>query len=48
MNEAMNTRNAPPGWWLVTSREPNESLSLLCAILAVVWLGAVVVRSRRG
>ena len=38
-----------PGWWLVTVAlgEPNLTLSLLCAIFAVAWLGAVVVLSRR-
>jgi hypothetical protein len=28
--------------------EPNTTLGLLCAIFAVVWLGGVVVLSRRG
>ena len=39
-----------PGWWLVTVAigEPNETLSLLCAIFAVLWIGAVVVLARRG
>lgn len=39
-----------PGWWLVTVAigEPNETLSLLCAIFAVLWMGAVVVLARRG
>jgi hypothetical protein len=39
-----------PGWWLVTVAlgEPNETLSLLCAIFAALWVGAVVVLSRRG
>jgi uncharacterized membrane protein len=39
-----------PSWWLVTVAlgEPNETLSLLCAIFAVLWVGAVVVLSRRG
>jgi hypothetical protein len=39
-----------PGWWLVTVAigEQNETLALLCAIFAVLWVGAVVVLSRRG
>ena len=39
-----------PGWWLVTIAigEPNTTLSLLCAIFALAWVGAVVVLSRRG
>ena len=39
-----------PTWWLVTVSlgEPNETLSLLCAIFAVLWVGAVLVLSRRG
>jgi hypothetical protein len=39
-----------PGWWLVTVAvgEQNETLSILCAIFAVLWAGAVVVLSRRG
>jgi hypothetical protein len=39
-----------PGWWLVTVAigEQNETLSILCAIFAVLWLGAVVVLARRG
>jgi hypothetical protein len=39
-----------PGWWLVTvaSGEPNATLSLLCAIFALSWIGAVVVLPRRG
>jgi hypothetical protein len=38
-----------PGWWLVTVAlgEPNVTLSLLCAIFALAWLGAAVVLSRR-
>jgi hypothetical protein len=38
-----------PGWWLVTVAlgEPNITLSVLCAIFAVTWIGAVVVLSRR-
>jgi hypothetical protein len=36
-----------PTWWLVTVAlgEQNETLSILCAIFAVLWVGAVV---RRG
>ena len=39
-----------PVWWLVTVAigEPNTTLSLLCAIFALAWLGGVVVLSRRG
>jgi hypothetical protein len=39
-----------PGWWLVTVAigEPNETLSVLCAIFAVLWVGAVMVLARRG
>jgi hypothetical protein len=39
-----------PAWWLVTVAlgEPNETLSLLCAVFAVLWVGAVLVLSRRG
>jgi hypothetical protein len=39
-----------PAWWLVTVAigEPNTTLSLLCAIFAAAWVGAVVVLSRRG
>jgi hypothetical protein len=38
-----------PAWWLVTVAigEPNTTLSLLCAIFAVTWIGAVLVLSRR-
>jgi hypothetical protein len=28
--------------------EQNETLSILCAIFAVLWLGSVVVLARRG
>jgi hypothetical protein len=39
-----------PGWWLATvpAGDPNPTLSALCAIFALTWLGAVVVYSRRG
>jgi hypothetical protein len=38
-----------PGWWLVTvaQGDPNETLSALCAIFAVVWVGAAIVLPRR-
>jgi hypothetical protein len=32
----------------VAIREPNETLSILCAIYAVLWVGAVVALARRG
>lgn len=39
-----------PGWWLVTvaQGEPDETLSALCAVFAVAFLGACVVLPRRG
>jgi hypothetical protein len=39
-----------PGWWLVTVAmgEQNETLSILCAIYAALWVGAAVVLARRG
>ena len=38
-----------PGWWLVTvaQGEPSETLSVLCAVFAVSFLGAVIVLARR-
>jgi len=38
-----------PGWWLVTVAlgEPNITLSVLCAVFALVWPATVVVLSRR-
>jgi len=38
-----------PAWWLVTvaTGEPNTTLSLLCAVFALSWIGAVIVLSRR-
>ena len=38
-----------PAWWLVTVAigEPNTTLSLLCTIFALSWIGAVIVLSRR-
>ena len=38
-----------PGWWLVTvaQGDPNETLSVLCAVFAVVWVGAAIVLPRR-
>jgi hypothetical protein len=37
------------GWWLVTvaSGDPDETLSALCAIFAVAWMGAAIVLPRR-
>jgi hypothetical protein len=39
-----------PIWWLVTiaQGEPNNVLSLCCAIFGVSFIGAVVVLARRG
>jgi hypothetical protein len=39
-----------PGAWLVTvaQGDPNQALSLMCAVFAVAFIGAVVVLSRRG
>jgi 4-amino-4-deoxy-L-arabinose transferase-like glycosyltransferase len=39
-----------PGWWLVTvaQGDPNETLSLLCAIFGVSFILAIVVVARRG
>jgi hypothetical protein len=38
-----------PGWWLITVArgEPNDTLSALGAIFAVVWIGATVFYARR-
>ena len=38
-----------PGWWLITvaQGEPDTTLSVLCAIFALAWMGAVVVLPRR-
>ena len=38
-----------PGWWLVTvaQGDPSETLAALCAIFAVVWVGAAIVLPRR-
>jgi uncharacterized membrane protein len=38
-----------PGWWLVTvaQGDPNETLAVLCAVFAVVWVGAAIVLPRR-
>ena len=38
-----------PGWWLVTvaQGDPNETLGVLCAVFAVVWVGAAIVLPRR-
>jgi hypothetical protein len=38
-----------PAWWLVTvaTGEPNTTLSLMCAVFALSWIGAVIVLSRR-
>ena len=38
-----------PGWWLVTvaQGDPNETLSVLCAVFAVSFVGAVVWLARR-
>jgi hypothetical protein len=38
-----------PGWWLVTiaTGEPSEVLSILCAVFAVAFIGAVAVLARR-
>ena len=38
-----------PAWWLVTVAEgdPNATLSLLCAIFAAAFIGAVIVLPRR-
>ena len=38
-----------PGWWLVTvaQGDPSETLAGLCAIFAVVWVGAAIVLPRR-
>ena len=35
--------------WVVTvaTGEPNTTLSLLCTIFALSWIGAVIVLSRR-
>jgi hypothetical protein len=34
-----------PGWWLVTvaQGDPNETLAVLCAVFAVVWVAAAIV-----
>jgi hypothetical protein len=39
-----------PGWWLVTvaQGDPNETLSLMCAIFGASFVLAVVVLARRG
>jgi 4-amino-4-deoxy-L-arabinose transferase-like glycosyltransferase len=39
-----------PAWWLVTvaQGDPNETLSLLCAIFGVSFILAIVVVARRG
>ena len=39
-----------PAWWLVTvaQGDPNETLSLLCAIFGVSFILAIVVLARRG
>jgi hypothetical protein len=38
-----------PGWWLVTvaQGDPSETFAALCAIFAVVWVGAAIVLPRR-
>ena len=38
-----------PGWWLVTvaQGDPNGTLGVLCAVFAVVWVGAAIVLPRR-
>jgi hypothetical protein len=38
-----------PGWWLVTvaQGDPNETLSILCAVFAACFLGAVAWLARR-
>ena len=37
-----------PGWWLVTvaQGDPNATLGVLCAVFAVVWVGAAIVLPR--
>ena len=39
-----------PGWWLVTVAlgEPDETLTLVCALLGVTFIGSVAVLARRG
>ena len=39
-----------PGWWLVTvaQGDPNDTLSLMCAIFAASFVLAAVVLARRG
>lgn len=39
-----------PGWWLITvvRGEPNDTLSAMGAIFALIWVGATVVYARRG
>jgi hypothetical protein len=39
-----------PGWWLVTvaTGEANETLSLVCALFGVAFIGSVIVLARRG
>jgi hypothetical protein len=38
-----------PAWWLVTvaQGDPDETLSLLCAIFGLTWAGAAIVLPRR-
>jgi hypothetical protein len=38
-----------PGWWLVTvaQGDPNETLSVLCAVFALCFIGAVIWLARR-
>ena len=38
-----------PGWWLVTvaQGDPSETLAVLCAIFAVIWVAAAIVLPRR-
>ena len=39
-----------PAWWLVTvaSGEPNETLTLVCALFGVTFIAIAVVVARRG
>jgi len=41
---------ALPGWWLVTvaQGEPNTTLSLVCAVVGVTFIGSCLVVARRG
>ena len=39
-----------PGWWLVTvaGGEPNETLTLVCALFGVTFIVPTIVVARRG